>query len=211
MATMNRRNAVGALALGSTVIGLGSCGGGGGARLSIDLTGDSVLSGELQSPPAPWPKLPRTVAAELFSLTGRPVFDYTRSGAKVGEALAGTLGFGRLADHVRDTPSKYIVLGYAGADALDGTPMPLYEQRMHLALDHCLGAGLVAILTTTYPHADPRTHALSVAVTEVVRRIGAQRRVAVADLWDVAGPFIDPVHKGPPWPANAAREIAKFL
>lgn len=192
---------------------LASCGGGGGGgpKLAIDLLGDSVPSGRLQVPPAPYERLPRPVSLLLYEQTLRPVFDYTAPGARIAQALGGGLGFGQLADHVKETPAATIILWYGGADAVLGTQPADFERDLAAAARLVRAAGADVVLVTTYQHPDPGVQAASRAITEAVRRVGCALRIPVADLWDTPVGFADPVHPDQATAVLFAQQVARLI
>jgi hypothetical protein len=150
--------------------GIGACGGG---SSSIALHGDSVPSGLLQVPPAPYSRLPRPPAVLLADMLGCPVHDYSHPGMLVSQHQPGE---GDLA-----------VLWYGGADAVLGTDPAEYERQLSAIARRCVIVG-------TYDHPHPPFSAASAAINAAARRAAAACGVPFVDLRTVPVVFADPMH-----------------
>lgn len=183
-----------------------SCGGGGNS--SILLCGDSVATGWLQVPPAPYARLPDYPAKLLSRLSGSDVVDLSLPGALLSHALDGRLPYGRLIERVRTGSENAVVCWHGGMEAVAETDPAEFADDLTALVWACIETRKRIVLVGTYAH---RLYPHSAAINEAIREVANAAAVPMVDIRDIAPTLADPVHPDAAFSAAIVSRIATTL
>lgn len=188
--------------------GIVACGGGGAEAAcepegAIALYAHSVGTSYLITPnPAGIERLAIPFARSLQGAIGRPVLDYSASGATARGLLAGAdrMSTGPFAEHVRTVPAGVVLIFLGGVEALFPKDLGHDPESFGLSLgsicDHAIKAGRMVALIDQYRL--PGFESAVDAINAQIDAVAAARNIPVVRTRDLPVTTADGVHPDEP-------------